>query len=73
MRHVRPCKYSRPCTAIIRAKHFAVKNSHCEKPLRVIFNQELTFDRRTSGLCKKASKKVHALAKLMKTYYENFF
>ena len=40
------------------------KNSICEKPPRVNFDSELIFDQHISDLCRKASRKVNALARI---------
>ena len=47
-----------------------IENSKCEKLLGVHFDNKLTFDYHISGLCKKASKKVKALARVSE--YMNF-
>ena len=68
-------------TVNIRVENFDIENSDCEKLSVVKFDYELTFNSHISDLCKKASKKVHALSKsntiyeyLEKTcYYERFF
>ena len=51
-------------TVNIRVENFDIKNSDCEKPLGVKIDQKLTFNSHISDLCKKASKKVHALARV---------
>ena len=51
-------------TVTIRAENFDIKNSDCEKLLGVKFDHKLTFNSQISDLLKKASKKVHALAKV---------
>ena len=43
---------------------FRIENSTCEKLLGVHFDNSLTFDYHISGLCKKASKKINALARV---------
>ena len=43
---------------------FEIENSKCEKLLGVHFDNRLTFDYHISGLCKKASKKINALARV---------
>ena len=43
---------------------FETENSKCEKLLGVHFDNRLTFDYHISGLCKKASKKINALARV---------
>ena len=49
----------------IRVENFDIKNNHCEKLLGVIFDHKLTFKSHTADLCKKSSKNVHALARLI--------
>ena len=41
-----------------------ILNSKCEKLLGVTIDNKLTFDEHVSGLCKKASQKLHALARV---------
>ena len=43
---------------------FEIENSKCEKLLGVHFDNRLTFDYHILGLCKKASKKINALARI---------
>ena len=43
---------------------FKIENSAFEKLLGVHFDNRLTFDYHISGLCKKASKKINALARV---------
>ena len=49
----------------IRVENLDVKNSYCEKLLGVKFNRKLIFNSHISDLCKKASKKLHALARVI--------
>ena len=44
--------------------NFEIENSTCEKLLGVHFDNRLTFDYHISGLCKKAGKKINALARV---------
>ena len=48
----------------IRIKNIDICNGKCEKHLGVESDHKLTFDDHISELCKKASQKVHALAKV---------
>ena len=48
---------------------FETENSKCEKLLGVHFDNRLTFDYHISELCKKASKKINALARV--SQYKN--
>ena len=50
---------------------FDIENSTCEKLLGVHFDNSVTFDYHMSELCKKASKKTNALARV--SQYMNFF
>ena len=43
---------------------FEIEYSKCEKLSGVHFDNRLTFDYHISGLCKKASKKINALARV---------
>ena len=43
---------------------FEIENITCEKLLGIPFDNRLTFDCHISGLCKKASKKNYALARV---------
>ena len=49
-------------TVNIGAQNFDIKTGCSEKLLGVKFGRKLTFNSHISNLCKKASKKVHALA-----------
>ena len=50
------------CTAKI--KDFSIKNSTVEKLLGVKFDSNLSFENHVTSLCKKASQKSHALARV---------
>ena len=50
-------------TTNIRVENFDIKN--CEKLLGVKFDHKLTFNSHISQLCKKVSKKVHALTRVI--------
>ena len=50
------------CTAII--ENFSIKNSTEEKLLWVKFDSNLSFENHVNSLCKKASQKLHAPAKI---------
>ena len=52
----------------IKIGNIDLTNSTCEKLLGVKFDYKLTFDDHISELCKKASRKIHALARV--TIYE---
>ena len=69
-------------TVNIGIENFDVKIGCCEKLLGVKFGHKLTFNSRILNLCKKASKKIHALGSsktniiyeyLKKTYYYEHF
>ena len=49
----------------VKIGDFEIENSTCEKLLGVHFGNRLTFDYHISGLFKKASKKINALARVM--------
>ena len=48
----------------IRIDNFDMSNTKCEKLLGVQFDHKLTFDDHISELCKNASQKIHALARV---------
>ena len=48
----------------IKIGNIDINNSTCEKLLGVKFDYKLTFDDHISELCKKASRKIHALARV---------
>ena len=50
------------CTAKI--EDFSIKNSTEEKLLEVKFDSNLSFESHITSLCKKASQKLHALARI---------
>ena len=56
-------------TINIRVENFDIKNNDYEKFLGVKFDHKLTLNSHISDLCKKASKKVHALVRV--TRYMN--
>ena len=43
---------------------FEIKNSDCEKLLGVKFNSKLRLDQHTTDLCRRAGRKIHALARV---------
>ena len=51
-------------TVKIKVGNFDVINSKIEKLLGVKFDHKLTFDDHISELCKKASRKIHALSRV---------
>ena len=53
----------------IKIGNIDINNSTCEKLLGVKFDHRLTFDDHIFELCKKASRKIHALARV--TTYMN--
>ena len=54
--------YDESCTAKI--EDFSIKNSTEEKLLGVKFDSNLSFESHVTSLCKKASQKLHALARI---------
>ena len=51
-------------TTLLKSDGFTVKNSYCEKHLAVHFDDQLKFAFYIEKLCKKANKKLHALARV---------
>ena len=49
----------------LNVNNFKVKNSHCEKLLGVKFDSKLRFDQNITDLRRTASRKIHALAKVV--------
>ena len=45
----------------VNVNNFKIKNSGCEKLLGVKFDSKLKFDQHITDLCRRASKKIHAL------------
>ena len=43
------------------------KNSGCEKLLGVKFDNNLTFEKHITDICRKASRKTYALARMFRT------
>ena len=48
----------------INIGEFSIENSDCEKLLGVKIDNKLTFDCHMSDMCKKASRKINALARV---------
>ena len=48
----------------VKCLTFKLKNSDCEKLLGVKFDSKLRFDQQITDLCRKASRKIHALARV---------
>ena len=44
--------------------NFKIKSSDCEKLLGVKFDSKLRFDQQITDLCRRASRKIHALARV---------
>ena len=51
-------------TVKIKIENFDITNSKSEKLLGVKFEHKLSFDYHISELCKKASRKIHALSRV---------
>ena len=51
-------------TVKIKIENFDITNSKSEKLLEVKFDNKLFFDDHISELCKKASRKIHALSRV---------
>ena len=48
----------------IRLDKFNIQNSNCRKLLGIKIDNNLTFDEHVSGICTKASQKLHALSRV---------
>ena len=48
----------------LRVSEYDIKNSECEKLLGVKFDNKLTFEKHITDICRKASKKIYALARV---------
>ena len=49
----------------LNESNFEIKNSDCEKLLDVKFDSKLRFDQHIRDLCRRANRKIHALARVM--------
>ena len=48
----------------LNVNNFKIKNGDCEKLLGVKFDSKLRFDRHVTDLCRRTSRKIHALARV---------
>ena len=48
----------------LRVREYEIKISECEKLLGVKFNNKLTFEKHITDICRKASRKIYALARI---------
>ena len=48
----------------IEIENIKISNSHCEKLLGIKIDSKLSFDDHVTGLCSKASQKLHALSRI---------
>ena len=48
----------------LRVSEYDIKNSECEKLLGVKFDNKLTFEKQITDICRKASRKIYALARI---------
>ena len=48
----------------LNVNNFKIKIRDCEKRLGVKFDSKLRFDQHITDLCRKASRKIHALARV---------
>ena len=48
----------------INIGEFSIENSDCEKLLGVMIDNKMTFDRHVCDMCKKANRKINALARI---------
>ena len=51
----------------LRVSECDIKNSECEKLLGVKFEKKLKFEKRITDTCRKASRKIYALARIVRT------
>ena len=58
-------------TVKIKIGNFDITNCKSEKLLGVKFDHKLSFDGHTSELCKKASRKIHALSRVAPYIFQN--
>ena len=49
----------------LNVSNFKIKISNCEKLLGVKFDSKLRFDQHITDLCRRANRKIHALARLV--------
>ena len=49
---------------LVNVENYEIFKNNCEKLLRVKFDNKLKFNEHVSGLCKKPSQKLHALARI---------
>ena len=48
----------------LRVSEYDIKNSECEKLLGVKFDNKLAFEKHITDICRKASRKIYALARI---------
>ena len=48
----------------LRVSEYDIKNTECEKLLGVKFGNKLKFEKHITGICRKASKKIYAPARI---------
>ena len=48
----------------LRVSEYDIKNSECEKLLGVKFDNQLTFKKHITDICRKASRKIYALVRI---------
>ena len=48
----------------LRVSEYDIQNSECEKLLGVKFDNKLTFEKHITDICRKASRKIYALARI---------
>ena len=48
----------------LNVNKFKIKNRNCEKLLSIKFDSKLRFDQHITNLCRRASRKIHALARV---------
>ena len=52
----------------LRVTEYDIKNSECDKLLRVKFDNKLTFQKHITDICRKANRKIYALARIARTW-----
>ena len=48
----------------LRVSEYGIRNSECEKLLGIKFDNKLTFEKHITDICRKASRKIYALARI---------
>ena len=48
----------------LRVSEYDIKNSECEKLLGVKVDNKLTFEKHITGICRKATRRIYAIARM---------